>query len=395
MALMKLSSFPYAKFLIAYSGGMDSHVLLHSLYSLRQQNSKLQLRAVHVHHGLSANADSWVKHCREICVELQIEFIVKYVDVSSNKGKHSLEAIARKLRYQEFAKLLQKDECLVTAHHADDQAETVLLQMFRGAGVNGLAAMPKIKDNFMRPLLKYSRAQLHQYAEENKLCWIEDESNENIGFERNFVRHKLLPEIKTRWSGIVAVLGRVAENCGEALELLELMAEQDYELVKDQTKDTLAIAKLLELNIARQNNVIRYWLRKLNLPVPRHIQLQHIRSDVLHCREDANPVVHWQGAEVRRYRGELYAMEPLVEFDTEKLIAELQKSGELKQYGDNITIRFRQAGERVKVKNRVGHHQLKKILQEWGIPPWLRDRVPLIFLNDELIDDFLCAVVLA
>ncbi len=382
---MKLDLLQYKRFLIAYSGGMDSHVLLHILYSLRQQNPKLLLRAVHVHHGLSANADAWVAHCRKVCSELEIEFIVKYVDVPSNKGKHSLEAIARKLRYQEFAKLLHADECVVTAHHADDQAETVLLQMFRGAGVNGLAAMPKLKDHLLRPLLQFSRAELQQYAEEHKLQWIEDESNENTGFERNFMRHELLPEIRNRWPGIVAVLGRVAENCGEALELLEQVAEQDYELIKGQTKDTLAISKLLELDIARQNNVIRYWLKKLNLPIPRHIKLQHIRTDVLSCRENANPLVHWQGTEVRRYRGELYAMAPLDKFDPDKVIMELQNSGALKQYGDDIKIKFRVAGERVKVKNRCGHHQLKKLMQEWGVPPWLRDRVPLIFLNDELV----------
>lgn len=386
MALMKLDLLQYKKFLIAYSGGMDSHVLLYDLCQLRRQHPELQLRAVHVHHGLSDNADAWVEHCRKICAELQIEFIVKYVDVKNNKGKHSLEAIARKLRYQEFAKLLQADECLVTAHHADDQAETVLLQMFRGAGVNGLAAMPKIKDQFFRPLLKYSRAELQQYAEENKLQWIEDESNENTGFERNFVRHKLLPEIKNRWPGITTVLGRVAENCGEALELLEQVADQDYDSIKGTTNNTLNISKLLQLNIPRQNNLIRHWLKELKLPIPRHIKLQHIRTDVLHCREDANPVVHWRGAEVRRYRDELYAMEPLPEFDSEKIIAELRQSGVLKQYGDNVTIQFRTKGERVKVKDRQGHHQLKKLLQEKGVLPWLRDRVPLVFQNDELVD---------
>lgn len=355
------------KFLIAYSGGMDSHVLLHKLVALRQQNPALQLRAAHIHHGLSKNADSWVEHCGKICADLKVDYIVKYIKVNKHKG-HSLEATARDLRYQEFAKLLAEDEYLVTAHHADDQAETVLLQLFRGSGVDGLAAMPAEKGKHLRPLLHLSRQELYQYAKQNNLHWIEDESNENIGIDRNFIRHKLLPNIKAKWPGVVTALGRTAKNCAAASEVINILAEHDYAKILGSVPNTLSIKKTLNLSIIRQNNVIRYWLGKLNLPIPSKIKLQHIRTDALNCRTDAKPLVHWRGAEVRRYKDDLYAMEPLGAFDPKTKIQELQNSGILKQYGENIAIRFRQPGD-----------GLKKIMQEHNIPPWLRDRIPLLY----------------
>jgi tRNA(Ile)-lysidine synthase len=328
------------KFLIAYSGGMDSHVLLHSM----QQHPEFQLRAVHVHHGLSKNADQWVEHCRKICSDLNIEFIVKYISVKPSK-KHSPEALARELRYQEFAQLLQKDECLLTAHHANDQAETLLLQMFRGSGPKGLAAMPEHKGfmsgSLIRPLLEFSRADLHTYAIQNNLNWIEDESNENIGLDRNFIRHKLMPIIKQKWLGILKTLSRVADHCASASELLTILAEQDYAKIQGSKPNTLSIKKLLQLNSAGQNNVIRYWLHKLDFPTPTSIKLEHIKTDVLLCRADANPIVHWPGVEIRRYRDDLYAMLPI------------KKS--------------------VKIPRQSGR-KLKKMFQQQGIPPWQREK---------------------
>jgi tRNA(Ile)-lysidine synthase len=302
----KLTSLtPNNKFLVAYSGGMDSHVLLHSVKQLN-----LDIRAVHVHHGLSKNADLWVEHCRKICTDLNIEYIVKYIKIPL--GKHSPEAMARDLRYQEFAKLLGEDECLLTAHHADDQAETLLLQLFRGSGTKGLAAMPERKGfmhgALLRPLLEFSRAELNEYAEQNNLNWIEDESNENIGLDRNFVRHKLMPIIKEKYPSILRTAARVTEHFAEASELLTVLAEQDYLNVQGAKADTLSITKLKKLSDARQSNVIRYWLHKLDLPTPNSIQLKHIKKDVLYCRNDAQPLVHWPGAEVRKFRDDLYAI---------------------------------------------------------------------------------------
>ncbi len=397
----------HSKFLIAYSGGMDSHVLLRSLVTLRKQHPELQLRSVHVHHGLSSNADMWVEHCRRICTDLNVEFIVKYVEAKSS-NKHSPEAVARELRYQEFANLLMEDECLLTAHHADDQAETLLLQLFRGSGTRGLAAMPEHKGfvlgTLVRPLLEFSRQELYEYALQNDLSWIEDESNENIGYNRNFIRHQLLPIIKNKWPGILKTLARVSNHCANASELLSVLAKQDYVKVYGSKPNTLSIKKLLRLDAARQSNIIRYWLHKLDLPTPTHVKIQHIIKDILHCRRDATPIVHWQDVEARRYRDDLYAFKPLKKHDADiilvwditkplKLPADLGMlhPNVLKDHGidlvnaKNITVRFRQGSERCKIRGREGAHELKKIFQENNIPPWQRDRVPLIYRDNELI----------
>jgi len=395
------------KFLVAYSGGMDSHVLLHSMVILRKQYPELQLRSVHVHHGLSDKADMWVEHCRRVCEDLDVEFIVKYVKAKS-RNKHSPEAVARELRYQEFANLLMKDECLLTAHHADDQAETLLLQLFRGSGTRGLAAMPEHKDFtssiLIRPLLGFSRQELYEYAKQNDLSWIEDESNENIGYDRNFIRHQLLPIIKKRWPGILKTLARVSEHCANASELLSVLAEQDYVSMHGSRPNTLSVKKLLQLDTARQSNVIRYWLHKLNLTTPTNIKMQHIIKDILNCRKDATSIVHWKDAEVRRYRDDLYAFKLLERHDASAILEwDVTKSLELpadlgKLHPDilsdhgvdlktakNITVRFRQGGERCKIKGQIETRELKKIFQENGIPPWQRNRVPLIYQDNELV----------
>lgn len=374
------------KFLIAYSGGMDSHVLLHKFVTLRDQNKNIELRAVHVHHGLSLNADFWVEHCQKVCDDLGVTLIVEHVNVRKEKGKHSLEAIARKLRYQVFNKLLTDDEILVTAHHADDQAETVLLQLFRGAGIAGLAAMPEKKDRLLRPLLSSSRQELLQYAKKHNLTWIEDESNEHIGFDRNFIRHKLLPIIAKKWPSHVATINRAAENCGEALELLNDFAQQDFSKTTGSVANTLSISALKKLSTARQNSVIRFWLKALGFAIPSKNKLEHIHTDILNCRIDANPIVSWDGVEIRRYQNNLYAMEPLGAFDINLAIKKLKEAQKLQQYDNDIKLRARKLGESVKVKNRQGTHTLKNIMQEKKIPPWLRDRVILVFQKDVLID---------
>lgn len=406
------------KFIVAYSGGMDSHVLLHSLAFLRdiqgaanlqqsvsmKDNMVIQVKAIHVHHGLSVNADKWVRHCQQVCAHLNIDLIIKYVD-AAKKTKHSPEAIARELRYQEFAKLLHEDECLVTAHHANDQAETVLLQLFRGSGTKGLSAIPKhrglAKGCLLRPLLAFSREELLVYAKKHSLQWIEDESNENIGFDRNFIRHQLLPLVKQRWPGILTTLSRTAIHCSQTSDLLNILAEQDYLITQGNVPNTLSIKKLLALNIQQQNNLLRFWLKKLDLTLPSSVKLQHIITDVINCRADALPVVHWEGTEVRRYRDDLYAMSPLPEIDTgavflwdvsETIVlpyigtVDLTRVTKLANFGTNndVTIRFYNQNK-IKIKNRQGTRDVGKLFQEWDIPPWLRKLTPLICEKEELI----------
>lgn len=395
------------KFLVAYSGGMDSHVLLHCMHELRHKNPQITVRAIHVHHGLSINADAWVAHCTDVCAKLDIELIIKYVSIAKKDKKHSLEALARDARYKVFAEEINADETLLTAHHADDQAETVLLQLFRGCGPKGLAAMPERKGlalgTLLRPLLAFKRSDLYDYAQQNKLQWIEDESNEHIGYDRNFIRHKLMPIITERWPGITNALARSADHCAAASSLLNILAQQDYLLAQGSKANTLSVSKLLLLTPERQNNLIRHWLQTQGAPIPSSIKLQHIITDILSCRVDAHPIVHWQDAEVRRYRDDLYVMPPLgtttidlvIPWDTltdlelpnnlGTLTPQVLKNFGLESAAKNITVRFRSRDSKYKLKGRIGTHSLKKLFQEKGIPPWQRNSVPLIFQNEELV----------
>lgn len=402
--LCKLTS--QRKFLIAYSGGLDSHVLLHAMYSLRKNYPEMQLTAVHVHHGLSANANIWAKHCRQICQSLSIDCVVKKIKIEKN-SEYSLEEVARTERYQVLAELLKPDTCLLTAHTKDDQAETLLLQLFRGAGPKGLAAMPEIKSfaasQLIRPLLSFTRAELQQYAADNQLTWIEDESNDNQQFDRNYIRHELLPIMQKRWPGIMTTLARTARHCAESSALVSCLAQQDLQKMQDNVTNKLSIVELLALDLARQRNVLREWLRQLNFSIPNEAHLLQIQQEILLAKEDADPVVSWDNVEIRRYQDNLYAMSPLPlhdvswnakwnmqqplklpgnlgSLDAKKILAQ----GLMLPKKSKIEVRFRQGGERCQPVGRKGSHPLKKLFQEWEVPTWERERVPLIFVNDKL-----------
>lgn len=391
------------KVYIAYSGGVDSHVLLHLLVQIRKEIRGLQLTAVHINHGLSINAKAWEKHCTQACKDLSVSYLVKNVDAKQKIVDNSPEEIARNLRYKVFAEILPRNAVIMTAHQADDQVETLLLQLFRGAGPKGLAAMPITmkfaKGWLLRPLLSFSRDEILRYAMEYKLNWLEDESNSNIKFPRNLLRQRLMPLIKKNWPGVVTTLHRVANNCACANELLESLATEDLEKVKGRTKDTISMQQLKKLTLARQNNVLRFWLTNLKLPIPSRAKLQEVIRAVVHARSDAVPVVKWRGAEVRRFQGRLYAMTPLLPHDNQVVLRyylhrPLKLPGDLgvlhvktseKFKAKMFTVKFRQGGEELKLGKREGTRKLKKLMQVWQIPPWLRERVPLIYHNKKII----------
>lgn len=391
---------------IAFSGGLDSHVLLHALSRVRAEHSEFNLTAIHINHNLSSNASKWENHCKEICHQLNIPLVIKQIDAKTKIKGLSPEEIARHLRYEVLAKLLSKDACLVTAHQADDQAETVLLHLFRGSGPKGLSAMsPKIEfasGFLLRPMLFFSRQEIIEYANQNKLKWVEDESNLNAKYSRNFLRLNILSKLKERFPGVVATLNRVAEHSRELDKLLEMLAAQDLEQAKGSVKDTLLISKVLQLDEARQRNLIRYWLKALKFSTPSTVKLQQIQKSLLHANVSAKPKVSWLGCEIRRYKDNMYAMMPLKPHDN-KMVIPWNLSDPIKLPEDlgvlrvdffgtrpeieesQITVKFRQGGEVFEPSGRQGTHCLKKLFQEWEIPPWLRDRVPLVYYEDELI----------
>lgn len=392
---------------VAYSGGLDSHVLLHLLVQTRLQYHQLNLYAVHIDHGINPLSAAWRQYCQQVCQALGVDCQVEQLDRSKLTGP-SLEASARQARYEIFAKLLSNGGTLLTAHHRDDQAETVLLRLLRGAGSQGLAAIPEQrslgKGVLVRPLLAFTRAQLQRYAQEHQLQWIEDDSNSRTDFDRNHLRHEVMPLLQARWPAASTTLARAAEHCRETAVLLQELAAQDWQQTQGTVANTLSVAALTSLTPARQRNLLRFWLQQLDLPLPSERQLEQLRSDCLTQREDATPLMCWPGAEVRRFDGNLYAMPPLAIHDANVIlpwpdlskslqlpsdlgqltVAHLEMMGIALTSNANVSIRFRQGGERIQLAGRQGAHALKKLFQEWRVAPWLRDRIPLLYVNDKL-----------
>jgi tRNA(Ile)-lysidine synthase len=386
---------------IGFSGGLDSHVLLHLLADLRKE-LPLKLNAIYVNHHLSPNAESWGEHCKKVCAELRVDFLHADVDAKSSAGE-SPEEVARKVRYEIFKNLMQPQDLFFTAHHQDDQAETVLLQLFRGAGPKGLSAMPFIKklgEGFqVRPLLNLTRKDLENYAAENKLHWIEDESNANKNFSRNFIRHDIMPILKKRWPAMTATLARVAMNCADAQEILDETAMFDLASTRGKAENALSVTNLLGLTPARQRQVLRLWLDQAGFPIPSNVKIQQLQRDVLMSRLDKAPHVKWEGCEIRRYRDDIFAMQWLQDFDREKIhawdlqqslsihnlgvLTAIKKSSGLRVNISNLTIRFRQGGEVCHLRGCT--HTLKNLFQENDIPPWKRDRIPLVYSGTQLI----------
>lgn len=412
VTLKRLPATP--RYWVGYSGGRDSSVLLHALAGLRPSLSDdSEIRVVHVDHGLNVHAGTWSQHCVEMCAALALPCQILRVNARARAGE-SPEAAARSARYQAITALMEEGDVLLTAHHQDDQAETLLLQLLRGAGPHGLAAMPAYTPLgagwLARPLLDFTAAELADYAGHHQLSWVEDPSNIDTGFERNYLRHNIMPHLKQQWPAVSRTLSRAAAHAAEAASLLDALAESDMQQVHGPTPDTLSVSGLLMLDEARQRNVLRRWFKKLKLSVPTTVHLQHIQHDILHAAVDSVSCVRWgstgyyEGAEARRYRNLVYAMAPLSAHDARAtlpwkiqdplilpgigtLTARSMTDGAIDLSllpAKPVTVRFRQGGERCRPVGRGHTHELRKLFQEQGIPPWQRDRLPLIFMGDEL-----------
>ena len=415
-----LARLPHApRYIVAYSGGMDSHVLLHSLAQLREQLANVELRAVHVDHGLHASSPDWAAHCVSVCAQLGVMCEVRAVDARAPCGT-SPEDAARVARYAAFTQVVQSGDVVFTAHHQDDQAETLLLQLLRGAGPRGSAGMGEMSRLgsgwLARPLLEFSRAALRDYALMQQLHWVDDPSNVDTRFDRNYLRQEIMPGLQRRWPAAHVTLARSAQHSAEAAELLEVLAESDLQAIRISPPNTLdesesvggkgsglIISKLLALSPARQRNVLRFWIEQAGLPPPHQRHLERLQSDVLHAAVDAEPCMHWPGAEIRRYRDVLVAMRPLPPFDASQqwawnLEAPLtiagigtltasptQGAGLRADAGAvGVHIGFRQGGERIQPAGRACHATLKNLFQDAGVPPWRRAQVPLLYIDGAL-----------
>lgn len=364
---------------IAFSGGLDSRVLLEACRMVRQ-HAALQFHVVHIHHGLSPNADTWAKECARLCASEQFDFHLIYADLSA-RGDQSLEDAARTARYQLIAARMQPGDLLLTAHHEDDQAETLLLQLLRGAGPKGLAAMPSIKPFATgwhgRPLLSLSRQALHDYANQQQLTWVDDESNQDCTLARNFIRHEVMPVLKSRWPAVEATLSRSAQHCAESQALLEETSALKLEEVIGSVTGTLSVSKLLQLSIAWQRQLLRSWISQQGYTLPDTAKLASIQQDILRAGHDRMPSVCWESVEVRRYRDNLHIMHPDRSIPRAAIGLKLDES--------EVLIRTRIPGESVEIANR-GKIDLKNLFQEWQVPTWERNTLPLVFYGNKLIE---------
>jgi tRNA(Ile)-lysidine synthase len=396
------------RFWVAFSGGLDSSVLLHAA---KKAFPHRILTAVYINHGLQAEATQWEEHCRAVCDRLQVPYVVHHVSkclYQYRKARYSPEEAARKARYEVFVSILEGRDCLLTGHHLEDQAETFLLRLMRGAGVQGLGSMDLIRQHrhfyHLRPLLSWDRRERLSYARQYQLQWVEDSSNQDQRFTRNFIRHQIVPKLKQRWPAVDKILARTAIHCQEAKQLSEELACTDLKQCRPE-QHKLSIQALLRLSLLRRRNALRYWLsHELNIPLTA-IQFKHFEKilyngGTLHCS------LHSQSITFRRYQDYLYLLKQRdtqsppqsiiwntaqpVSLAGKGLLIATPRQGEgicasLLTESPVLEVRFRQGGERFHPHNRIGSHPLKKLFQEWVVPPWERYQWPLIYREGHII----------
>jgi tRNA(Ile)-lysidine synthase len=384
--------FAHDRVYLGLSGGLDSMVLLHYLSILPHAKGKLS--AIHVNHGLSPQAGSWETFCIKACQARQIPLQVEHVFLDSRRN---LEARARQARYEVYAEVVAKNQALILAHHLDDQLETFLLNAIRGTGLTGLAAMPQHRvwreRHIYRPLLDVPRSKLSAYAQEFQLTWIEDESNQNLDFSRNYLRHEIFPRLAKIWPDYRQSMAHTIESCQNISQYLSLDVLNHVTLA-DLKQSILALDSFKFLNEIQIFEILRLWFRHQELPIPTQGLLQQILQQVLHAkRPDSNPKLIWGGCTIYAYRQKLYCMKPLETlkagiwadfpepgFGIKVILAEHGVA--IDEAHDRVEVRYRQGGELLLYR---GHHrELKKMFQEAKVPPFLRDRIPLIYVNGTL-----------
>ncbi|VVP37200.1 tRNA lysidine(34) synthetase TilS [Pseudomonas fluorescens] len=386
---------------VAFSGGLDSTVLLHLLTNLAKTDSLPTLSAIHIHHGLQAAADAWPEHCQSVCDALGIALQVERVKVQPGA---SLERAARDARYSVFGAVTHANDVLLTGQHRDDQAETLLFRLLRGAGVRGLSAMPAQRPlgqgTLVRPLLDVTRAELEAYAAAHQLQWIEDPSNEDRQFSRNYLRHQIVPLLTGRWPQAQANMARSAAHLREAQGLLDELAQIDLAHARASTDfdwlgvPSLELAPLAALSVARQRNALSHWLEPLTrLPDTDHWSGW---ADVCAAAHDASPVWRLADGELHRSVGRLWWLSgdwlraPVIggEWHTPTSPLRLSDNGCVVFSGQTpcgpLRIAYRQGGEVMHLADR-GHRDLKRLLNERAVPAFVRGRLPLLFRGEELL----------
>jgi tRNA(Ile)-lysidine synthase len=398
-----------SRVVLALSGGLDSRVLLDVLIELRQRYS-FYLKAVHVHHGLSHNADAWALQCHQWCSDANVDFSLERVSLNCDSGD-SIENLARTARYNALALHVEENSVLITAQHGDDQVETFLLALKRGSGPKGLSAMPSVmafrQGLLLRPLLTTRRSTIYDYALARGLSWVEDESNQDTRFDRNFIRHHVTPALTQRWPHFSTSLQRSALLCAQQEQLLDelLQARLDACVFSDKSISILSLSSLSE---AARSRLLRMWMSNFGLPMPSQAQLKLLWSQVAQAQSDANPKMTFKQHEIRRFdqrlycvaltndvtewRGELTTNTPLklpdqlgtlTLYDTVSVRAGLTLNRQV--MSGLISVGFNPEGIRAHPQGKSGSKTLKKWYQEFGIPSWQRRRTPILFCDGTVV----------
>jgi tRNA(Ile)-lysidine synthase len=417
------SSQTLATVYVAFSGGMDSTVLLDvAAWCHRERLAHLPLKAIHVNHQLQSEAGQWVEQCRQTCERSGIDLVEGGVEVSSQSGI-GLEAAAREARYRFFESRLVSGDVLMLGHHAEDQIETFFLHLMRGSGSRGLAAIPFARPcgagRLARPFLTIERDRLLQYAQLSQLSWIEDPSNQNIEYDRNFLRHQVIPCLKSRWPHVVSAVGRSARILSAESALLAEMGESDFQACSVKggcsvpdgcLPDALYVDRLAALSEERRTNLLRYWLSRQAIAFPGTGKMEQATRVLIFAGADASPVVELGEYRWVRYGGVIYLQNTpnsLLEEQPhiyEKYFINIGQSIDIKGVGrvslvcqktagidkarlkgKTLEIRFRLGGETIRLGSRGHTRKVKELMREANIAPWERSKLPMLYADNELI----------
>jgi len=407
-------------YLIALSGGLDSMALLQFAvpYLLQAKYSKIQV--IHIHHGLSANADDWAEHCQSVCGEMGLECFVERVSVVS-EGQ-GVEAAARKARYQVFEAYLSSGSVLLQGHHQNDQAETVLMRLLRGAGPEGLSGIPQQRDlskgSLFRPWLGLSRSLLEQEVAKFPITWVEDESNTDLQFDRNFVRHEVLPLLETRWPKVLNSLSRTAGRSSQAHQhLLEWCEAQKEEVLSKCYDRAIDLASLANYSIQQQRLFVRYWFDYMQVEHPSEKVFERLWTELIPAEKDAMPSLRWGDNHLRRFNGCLFYLDAkavdgrsyeyvlgssscVVSVRAKELEFVYLSSQQASEYSvvmregvllrtplaeESLVLRSRRGGESIVLKGSTQNKALKKLLQAKKVEPWKRVQLPLVYYGSHLV----------
>lgn len=397
------------RYLVGFSGGADSSALLFALSELQNQLTT-PVSAVHVNHGLHQDAGLWQQHCEDFCARHAIDLTCLRIDLTRHSGKGQ-EAAARHLRYQAISALLRPNDCLLTAHHADDQAETLLLNLMRGSGVDGLTAMPECRalgsGVLQRPLLSFQSSALRNYLHHHNISWLEDPSNQDLSHDRNFLRHEIMPRLESRWPELGKRLLLTRKTLAGTRCLLETIADEylqqylPHPLVLNITPRLKQTSELLHL-------VVRRWIKRSGAPSIPACSLYALSGQVQKATSSHKIAIRWGGWLLRLYQQKLWLHRDVkitacpsvnwpvgpTEIDLGEDLGWLRLKGRcLAALPEGFSVGSRSSNKNDIIQLEKYHHKLKKLFQSAGIPPWLRDSIPLCKLNGELvaIGDWCCS----